>query len=170
MELAVLPRPLSHGLVAWNPTQSSDAAVLVSRRGEETLKNGLPWLKAVARLDVELLPILEQKARPQFLRGDYDTAAFVAMREVEIQVRARGGFSDSDLGTPLMTAAFKPGGPLSQQAGDRGEAVAIMELFKGSIGLFKNPSSHRQVDFTDPTEAAGVVLLADLLLRLLNKI
>lgn len=45
-----------------------------------------------------------------------------------------------------------------------------MDLFKGAIGLFKNPASHRRVDFTDPTEAAEVVLLADLLMRLLNKI
>jgi hypothetical protein len=45
-----------------------------------------------------------------------------------------------------------------------------MELFKGAIGLFKNPSSHRQVDFSDATEAAEIVLLADLLLRLLDKI
>lgn len=44
-----------------------------------------------------------------------------------------------------------------------------MELFKGAIGLFKNPPSHRRVDYSDPTEAAEVLLLADLLMRLLNK-
>jgi hypothetical protein len=48
--------------------------------------------------------------------------------------------------------------------------VALMDLFKGAIGLFKNPSSHRRVDFSDATEAAEIVLLADLLLRLLDKI
>lgn len=44
-----------------------------------------------------------------------------------------------------------------------------MELFKGAIGLFENPPSHRRVDYSDPTEAAEVLLLADLLMRLLNK-
>jgi hypothetical protein len=44
-----------------------------------------------------------------------------------------------------------------------------MEFFKGAIGLFKNPASHRRVDFTDATAAAEVVLLADLLMRLLDK-
>jgi hypothetical protein len=37
------------------------------------------------------------------------------------------------------------------------------------IGIVKNPSSHRQVDFDDPTLASEVVLLADLLLRLLDR-
>jgi hypothetical protein len=34
--------------------------------------------------------------------------------------------------------------------------------------VFKNPSSHRQVEYDDPTAASEVVLLADLLLRLLD--
>jgi len=36
--------------------------------------------------------------------------------------------------------------------------------------LFMNPSNHRRVDFKDPTEAVEIVLLADLLLRVLDKI
>ena len=43
------------------------------------------------------------------------------------------------------------------------------DLFQGAIGLFKNPSSRRRVAFTDATKAAEVVLLADLLLRWLDK-
>ena len=42
-----------------------------------------------------------------------------------------------------------------------------MEFFSGPVALFKNPVSHRQVDYDDPTEASEVVLLADLLLRIL---
>ncbi|MBB3082548.1 hypothetical protein [Geodermatophilus sabuli] len=34
--------------------------------------------------------------------------------------------------------------------------------------MFKNPPSHRQVDYSDPTLASEVVLLADLLLRILD--
>lgn len=163
----------ARGLVCGSPEQDTPQSFIITRRGEQLLSTGLTWLKATERLDVDLVPVLEQKARPQFLRGDFETAAFVAMKEVEVQVRARAGFDDSIIGTRLMTAAFKPGppaGPLCQSNADPGEAVAIMDLFKGAIGLFKNPASHRQVDFTDPTEAAEVVLLADLLLRLLDKI
>ena len=45
----------------------------------------------------------------------------------------------------------------------------MMELFAGAIGTFKNPSSHRQVDYNDPTEASEIVMLADLLMRILDR-
>ena len=38
----------------------------------------------------------------------------------------------------------------------------------GAIGVFKNPSSHRQVTYDDVTMASEIVLLADLLLRMLE--
>ncbi len=65
---------------------------------------------------------------------------------------------------------FRPsGGPLADTTSQPGEQVAIMELFAGSIGAFKNPSSHRTVHFDDPVEAVEVIQLADLLLRLLAR-
>ena len=65
----------------------------------------------------------------------------------------------------------KPGdGPLSDSSLDSGEQVGMMELFAGAIGTFKSPSSHRQVDYDDPTEASEVVLLADLLMRILDRL
>ena len=160
---------IARGLVARTISQSSAEAVTVSRLGEEVLRRGAPYLRAVQRLDVALLPELEAQARPQFLRGDFEAAAFMAMNEVEVAVREAGDLDPGLVGTKLMQEAFKSGGPLHQAELDPGESVATMELFKGAIGLFKNPSSHRRVDFSDPTEAAEVVLLADLLLRVLQR-
>jgi uncharacterized protein (TIGR02391 family) len=139
---------LCHGLVVWNPSQSSDSAIMISRRGRATLDEGLSWLRAVERLAVDLVPALEHQARPQFLRGDFETAAFVAMKEVEVGVRTLAGLPDSVLGTNLMQEAFGLNGPLRRADIDGGESVALMELFKGAIGLFTNPSSHRRVDFS----------------------
>ncbi len=45
-----------------------------------------------------------------------------------------------------------------------------MNLFAGATGLFKNPTSHRPVDYDDPVVAGEIVLLADLLLRLLDQV
>jgi uncharacterized protein (TIGR02391 family) len=101
----------------------------------------------------------------------------MAMKEVEVKVRALGGLPASLLGVALMHQAFRPprgdgseGGPLHRPDDEPGEAVAAMNLFAGAIGLFKNPASHRRVDFDDATEAAEVVLLADLLMRLSGKL
>jgi len=160
----------NHGLVIWNPDKTHADSIAVSRKGREVIDRGLPWLRAVERLDVQLVPELEYTARPQFLRGDFETAAFVAMKEVEVQVRTRAAFDDSMIGVSLMRKAFGTNGPLWRTDLNAGESVGLMDLFAGAVGLFKNPSSHRRVDLNDPTEAAEIVLLADLLLRLLAKI
>lgn len=167
---------INRGLVARDINQSASEAIFVTRQGHEALSRGLPWVRAIQRLDVQMVPLLEAAARPQFLRGDFEAAALMAMKEVEVRVRALSGLPAGMVGTALMQEAFRPekgqqqGGPLSDAQAEGGEAVALMELFKGALGLFKNPASHRRVDYTDPTEAAEVVLLADLLMRLLDKI
>ena len=93
------------------------------------------------------------------------------MREVEIRVRELAKAENSLIGVKLMRGAFKPdGGPLADPHLDAGEQVGMMELFAGAIGTFKNPSSHRQVDYNDPTEASEVIMLADLLMRILDRL
>ena len=127
---------------------------------------------------MELHPRIAGKVRSQFLLGDPETAVLVAMKAVEIRVRELGGFPDSLIGVRLMQEAFKaenreaarPAGPLANSELDGGEQFGWMQLFCGAIAMFKNPSSHRQVDYDDPTVAAEVILLADLLLRLLDDI
>jgi uncharacterized protein (TIGR02391 family) len=123
------------------------------------------------RLTMTLHPSLEAKVRPIFALGDYETAAFSAMKAVEVRVRDLAGIADSVIGVNLMRSSFKrDGGPLVDDQADPGEQVATMELFAGAIGTFKNPASHRTVDSADPGEAAEVVLLADLLMRLLDRV
>jgi len=75
------------------------------------------------------------------------------MTEVEVQVRAKAslGSGPDEVGVKLMVKAFRQGGPLFRPELEGGESTAQMNLFAGAIGLFKNPSSHRRVDFTDAT-------------------
>lgn len=151
-----------------HPSQSSDCFVYVTRRGEQVLDEGLQRHKIIERLDVDVVAALEP-AKELYLQGRFDTAAFEAMKAVEVRVRALSGFGNDLLGVSLMRKAFGANGPLADDNAEPGERDAISNLFAGAIGTFKNPSSHREVNYDDPTEAAEVVLLADLLMRLLQR-
>lgn len=157
------------GLIArGHPSQSAGEAFIITRLGHKVLAEGLAPLDAARRLGLDLHPRLA-RVQSQFLLGEYELAAFAAMREVEIRVRELSGFDASLLGVKLMRRAFGEGGPLADPGLDDGERVGIMELFAGAIGTYKNPPSHRQVDYADPIVASEVVLLADLLMRMLDR-
>ena len=161
----------AHGLVMHDTTQDSTDALEIMRLGEETLQHGLARLAAAERLGMALHPRLAQRIEQQFLLGEYELAVFAAMKEVEVRVRELAGSPSSLLGVKLMQQAFSPtaaGAPYGAQA-DAGEQVATMNLFSGAISLFKNPTSHRPVNYDDPSVAGEIVLLADLLLRLLDQ-
>lgn len=155
---------LSHG----TPDQNTPDATFITRAGAKVLSEGLAPVQAAARLNVGLHPRLAP-VRTQFLIGEYELAAFAAMRAVEIYVRELAGESESLLGVKLMQRAFREGGSLADGSLDPGEQVGIMNLFSGAIATFKNPSSHRQVDYSGATEASEVVMLADLLMRVLER-
>ncbi|WP_181065484.1 TIGR02391 family protein [Rathayibacter sp. AY1A5] len=127
-------------------------------------------LQAEELLSARLSPQLLTSAKPAFMRGDYETAAFAAMKAVEVEVRELSGLSTELVGVKLMQEAFKRDAPLCDSSAEGGEQVATMNLFMGAMGAFKNPASHRTVVFTDALEAAEVVQLADLLLRMLYRV
>jgi uncharacterized protein (TIGR02391 family) len=162
---------VAEGLVARRPDQHNEFC-FITRRGMQLASRTDPLrdLAAEARLAQGLHPRIEARIRQQFLLGEFELAAFAAMKEVEIRVRELGAYPDSEIGVRLMLAAFHEMGPLTDPSLDQGEQAATRALFWGAIGVFKNPSSHRQVQFDDPTEAAEVVLFADLLLRLLDRV
>ena len=144
----------------------------VTRRGHRVLSapDPLALLKAEERLGLELHPRIERRVRRQFLLGEHELAALAALREVEIRVRDLAQLSSGDVGVKLMRKAFGPGGPLADPEMEAGEQEATAHLFVGAIGVFKNPSSHREVHYDDSAYAAEVVLLADLLLRMLDQV
>jgi uncharacterized protein (TIGR02391 family) len=122
-------------------------------------------------LSLEALhPRITLEVRRQILTGTPELAVFAAFKEVEIRVRELTGMPSSVVGVDLMKQAFRRGGPLANATLDPGEQEAIMALFWGGIGVFKNPSSHRQVQFKDTTLIREVILLADLLHRMLDDV
>ena len=63
-----------------------------------------------------------------------------------------------------MRQAFeKEAGPLADLRRPQAEREAVAHLFAGAIGLFKNPSSHRAVDYS-PEEAADLIRFANYLI------
>jgi uncharacterized protein (TIGR02391 family) len=158
-----------HGLITRDPRQGGDWGV-VTDIGHQVAREpkGKARTLAIQRLGVDLHPRLAARVRPQFLLGDYEIAAFAAMKEIEVRVRELSGSPNSLLGTKLMQECFKPGGALHDPQAEPSESEGMMALFRGAISVFKNPASHREVTFEDPTLAAEVVLFADLLLRLLD--
>ena len=159
---------LYNGLIAY---RSASPHTYVTERGKAaaTDPHALAGLKATARLDVDLHPRLAHRIRRQFILGEYELAAFAAMREVEIRIRELAEAEESLIGVDLAKQALRIGGPLADPNLDKGEQEATMALFWGALGVFKNPPSHRQVEFDDPTLASEVIFLADLLLRLLDR-
>ncbi|MBD1548218.1 TIGR02391 family protein [Roseibium aggregatum] len=103
-----------------------------------------------------------------FMRGEYDTAVFQAMKAVEVAVREASGLTDM-IGVPLMRKAFdKTAGPLTDLTMEEAEREMRAHLFAGAIGSFKNPHSHKDIELDNPAEAFEIIMLANLLLRIVD--
>jgi uncharacterized protein (TIGR02391 family) len=161
----------SHGFVGVDPHNMTSTWQRLTSAGRDFAEDDHALTKVWAgdRLAGKFNPVLAS-ALHNFHFGDYETACLAALKQVEVAVREAGGFDNSLIGTKLMRQAFKPEtGPLADLDAESGEQQAMADLFAGAIGAFKNPTSHRPVDYEDPVEAAEIIQLADLLLRIVRR-
>jgi uncharacterized protein (TIGR02391 family) len=159
----------AQGLIVPAPDQRPESGWRVLSRRAKRFASEAEFANysAARMLPREALhPRIADKVWMAFMRGEFDVAAFQAMKAVEVFVRDASGFGNNLIGTALMREAFAlEKGPLSDTASERGEQAARMELFAGAIGSYKNPHSHRDVNLNDPAEAVEIILLANHLLR-----
>lgn len=159
-------------MIAPRPEPGAGRIMYVTERGKQLAEQSDIYAYIRSNLIPRgvLDPRLADKIQHLFIRGDYDTAVFQAFKEVEIRVRKAAGLPDTLLGTDLMRRAFHPNnGELTDNNQHPSERQALSDLFAGAIGLFKNPSSHRDVDWGDPGECAELIYLANRLLRIVEK-
>jgi uncharacterized protein (TIGR02391 family) len=160
---------LVEGLVMPDPEQS-EGWFCLTRRGER-LKSSADinaYRKGHLLPASNLQPILLEKVRPMFLRGDYDLATFEAFKQVEIGVRSAASLPADMVGVELMRDAFNAStGALTDKQAVKGEREALAHLFAGAIGHAKNPGSHRTVVLT-AIEAAELIGLASYLLGIVE--
>lgn len=157
------------GLIASTPGDTYGWH-FVTRRGAQ-LKNraGVAAYTSSVLLPRAILhPELIKCCWPAFMRGEYDTAVFQAFRELEIAIRAAGGFSADDLGMSLARSAFKVNsGPLADMDAPSGEQDALASMMAGALGSYKNPHSHRRVHLS-AVDAAEMIVMASHLMKIVD--
>jgi uncharacterized protein (TIGR02391 family) len=150
---------------------AKDDLYLISRRGKRL--QGRQDLQAYRKSNILpkafLHPIIADRVWPNFIRGEYDTAVFQAFKEVEVAIRTAGGFQATEIGTDLMGKAFDcNSGPLTDMTLPEADRQAMLALFTGAVGLFKNASTLRHTALSDPHEAAEMISFASLLMRIID--
>lgn len=164
---------VAEGFLAPTPNENSNDWVRISRRGQKiTSIEDFKQYEHIKLLPKKVLdPVLAQKIWASFIRGDFETAIFSAFKEVEIRLRGAAKLSPKDVGVDLARKAFHPDTGLLTDYNnpDRGERQSYSDLFAGALGTFKNPSSHRDVNYDDPVIATGLILHAHTLLQIIEQ-
>ena len=83
------------GLLAPDPRQmpGQDRVFLTRRAVAITDQTAFEAFRKASALPRELLhPVIAERAWPNFIRGDHDTAVFQAFEQVEVAVREAGRF------------------------------------------------------------------------------
>lgn len=164
----------SEGLVARKPGDLVGGWSFITRRGRRIIsEDDFNSYRTSSLLPRDLLhPLIVQKTWSLFIRGEYDTAIFQAYKEIEVAVRNKGGFEDTDIGVSLMRKAFhKDTGPLTDHSlQNDAEKDSMAHLFAGAIGLYKNPHSHRNINIDNPRTAVALIILASHLLQIVDPI
>jgi uncharacterized protein (TIGR02391 family) len=163
---------VSTGMLAFAPEQGNHGWYFLTPRAR-AIKSDLDYQHF---RHVSLYPqttihaVIKEETYAEFLRGDYETAVFKAFKAVEVAVRPLTSAPPHVVGRDLMVKAFHAEtGSLRDAMEPTAERESLMELFRGAVGRFKNPTSHREVNFGEPAEVIEILQLASLLMRIVDR-
>lgn len=161
------------GFLTPSIDDNNDEWVMITQRGQQVnSKDEFKQYSYIKLLPKELLDTkLTEKVWPIFIRGDFDTAVFAAFKEVEVRIRKVTKLDSAVYGLDLIKEAFnsEKGILTDYKNPNKSEKEADYFLFMGAIGAFKNPSSHRDINFEDPKIAISLILFANTLLQIVDK-
>ena len=160
----------NEGLLGDHPDQSHGDFLIITRRGWKLeTAAAVEAYRKTKLLPKELLhSTLVDKVWPLFSRGDYNTAVFQAFKTLEIAVRYTGKYSEEDCDVELMKKAFNPeSGQLTVATQADEEKQATLALFAGAMGLYKNPTCHRNLDI-NAEKASEAIIFASHLLKIVD--
>lgn len=159
------------GVIVRNSTQYSDVFQVLTAKGKEIVeKQKDPDVHGLKLEEVVKDTNLLSRCSDAFNDGRYEEAIFSAYKLVEETVRYKAGLSDADIGVNLMSKALNPNtGKLTIPSCKLpAEQDGVHSLFRGSIAFFKNPSSHRTVNYEDRLTGIKIIAFAELLLNIIS--
>jgi uncharacterized protein (TIGR02391 family) len=159
------------GFIVKDPTQASDNFQVLTAKGKEIVeKQKDPDIHGLQLEQIIRNPTLLERCLDSFKDDRYEDAIFSAFKLVEEEVRNKAGLGPSDIGEQLMTKSLhhNTGKLTIPSCKLPHEQEGVYNLFKGAIALFKNPSSHRTVDYDDRLAVIQIIAFADLLLKIIS--
>jgi uncharacterized protein (TIGR02391 family) len=104
----------------------------------------------------------------QFIDGHFEDAILAAFKAVEEGLRERLASPEVKYGVDLVSAALRTDDGKLVVSEIPAEQDAAHLLFRGAIGFFKNPRSHRFVEEREEHVALEILGFASLLLRTID--
>jgi uncharacterized protein (TIGR02391 family) len=161
------------GYIMTDPTQMSDNFKILTDKGKEVVEQDLDDMK-LPSINIDKILTrsdLRNKIHADFVEGDYESAVFKAFKLLEESVRSKADLPPEVIGADLMSKAFSPTKGLlkHKMVQTEAEAEAIHHLMRGGVMLFKNPVSHRTVEYEESEEVAHVLSFANLLLNIVDQ-
>ena len=117
---------------------------------------------------LDLHPTIIRHSGTLYTSRHYDEAIFNAFKALETEIRSKSGMALQDLGTGLISKVMNPNSPVIKFSDVPAEQEAFHSLYRGAIGAFKNPHSHRFVKVNNHRDTLDLLRFASLLMRLLE--